>query len=302
MRDLTKDNFVKIPNHCFSRGSGESFYDIYGEKGLTMLIRMLQQRSSRGYYLITEAHIRSWFQYSRARYYDSILSILDRFKKDKIILFDSDYDFSSMYKGLIYYQPAAEFLPENKFFKLYDGEVDAILLHYMGAEDKYKLLALFACLKSYYNTKYKICSQNPSIETLSAEVGLSENTIQIYLDVLVDIGLILYGNPGTKLFPDNVVRECNNIYTMNYVGHAEVLEQKIEHKRKELIQKEKEEELKIINNKISRKKKSIKMKLNWLPSKLERGVISQDEYDGLYMELSDQYDKLVAKQKNRNPT
>lgn len=289
-------NFVKIPNQWFAVDSGQSFSTIYGEKGLVLLIRMLQQINRRGQYIITEHHIKEWFQYNHSRYYKGIFQILDLFKQDEIFLFEQDYDFNTMFRGLISFQPAPILLSSEKFFFLYDYEVDSILINYDGNMDKYKLLSLFACLKFHYNMQTKLCS--PSLDILSSETRLSENTIQTYLDVLVDLGLIFYGNPGTKLFPDGSVNECNNIYTMNYGDNKALLEQEIKRVQQELAQLEKEEKLKVINSELGNLKKSIKMKMYWLPKKLESGKITQAEHDAQYCELQEEYDRLVEEQKS----
>ncbi len=290
----SKNYRIQIPNKWFSVDSGTPYSAIYGEKGLLLLIRMLQQLTMRYKYSLTYCHIKEWFQYNDARSIKTIFKILNRFKQDGVFIFDRDYDFTRINKELILYKPSPTFLPRLDYFSLYDYEVDTILKDCRANIDKYKLLSLFACLKFYYHTKAKICS--PSLDTLAAKTNLSINTIQSYLDILVDLRLILYENPGTKLFPNGEVKECNNIYTMNYKDNDKILKQEVARIKKELVKQEKQKELKIINNKIGRLKTSIKMKMYWLRIRLERGVITQSEHDTQIYKLQAEYDELIKEQ------
>lgn len=293
----SKGYYVKVSNQWFDLNSDDNNLSlVYGERGFVLLVRMLQQLT-RGEYAITDHHIQEWFRYTNKQSRRSIYTLLDHFKHDEIFLFNDDYDFTKVYRGIIRYQLTSTTSPASGYFEVYDEEIDAILLDDSLNVDKYKLLLLFAGLKRYYNTDTKICN-SPSIETLSTNTGLSQNTILSYIDVLVDVGLILYSNPGTKLFPDGTVRECNNIYTMNYTGNKDMLEQEVGRMREELLEQEERRQLKVINKKWGAAKASVKMKLHWLPIKLDSGKITQEEYDNQYNELQEEYARLSDQQKS----
>lgn len=293
---INKKYYIQVSNKWFNCAGGENLSTIYGERGFVLMVRMMQQITRRGEYAITDYHLKEWFSYTDYRSLRSAFALLEQFRQDRLFVFGENYDFKNVYRGIIRYFSTDITSPASEYFKLYDDEVDGILLADVGTLDKYKLFLLFACLKYHYHTVTKLCY--PSIEVLSEETRLSPNTILSYVDVLVDLGLILYENPGTKLYPSGDVKECNNIYTINYKGNKEILEKEIFRMEQELKEQEKNKQLKVINNVIGNQKRSVKTKMRHLDNRLNVGKITQQEYQLQRDDLQAQYDQLLDKQKS----
>lgn len=295
---MEEQNYIRMSNNWFNGDDNLSLQ--YGEKGFVLLARMMQRQSIRGYDL-TDRHIQAWFGYADRshRSIKSVFGVLNMFKQNGIVKFCKDYDFTKICTDIVEFTPTDISLPPNKFFILFDDEIDTILNSNNQNVNRHKLFLLFGCLKYHYNTGTKYCY--PTIESLSDKTRLSTTTILSYIDVLVDLGLILYDNPGTKLYPDGTVKECNNYYTMNsmsYPGNKEVLDQLIIHAKQELQQQEESNQLKIVNNTIGNKKRSIRTKMYHLGNRLDKGKVTQEEFQLQYTALQVEYDKLLAQQKS----
>lgn len=79
------------------------------------------------------------------------------------------------------------------------NEVQTILSSDLKVADKKGLLATFGCLLSHINTKSKICY--PSMELIKHEAKIGRNeTCSKYIDLLVELGLIIYDNAGIKTY------------------------------------------------------------------------------------------------------
>lgn len=296
---MEEQNYIRMSNNWFNGDDSLSLQ--YGEQGFTLLARMMQRQNIRGQYDLTDRHIQDWFGYTAHSYRSikKVFDILNMFKRNGIVKFCKDYDFTKVCTDIVEFIPTDSSLPLNKYFILFDDEIDTILKSGNKNVNKYKLFLLFGCLKYHYNTGTKYCY--PTIETLSDRTRISVTTILSYIDVLVDLGLILYDNPGTKLYPDGTVKECNNYYTMNsmnYPGNKEILDQLITHAKQELQQQEESNQLKIVNNKIGNRKRSIRTKMYHLGNRLDKGKVTQEEFQLQYDALQAEYDELLDQQKS----
>ena len=291
---MESKNFVRMSNQWFE--GKHSLALQYGERGLVLLAKMMQQQNIRGYYSFTDRHIQEWFGYTEQSYRSikSVFDILDMFKHNGIVKFYKDYNFTKICTDVIKFIPTSISLPDKEYFILFDHEID-IILNSSQHHNKPKLLLLFGCLKYHYNTDTRFCY--PTIKTLSEKTGLSEATILSYIDALVDLDLILYDNLGTALYSDGNVKECRNYYTMNYPGNKEILEQVITQVKQELQQQSKNKQLKLINSVIGNKKRSIKTKLRHLTDKYSKGLISDQDYLFQRDALQADYEELVSQQK-----
>lgn len=283
-----------MSNRWFRLDGGSNLCSLYGERGFALLAKMMQQRSARGEYSLTDRHIQSWFGYTTYREVKKMMLVLAEFQTDGLVIFNDDYNFDNVVNEVMKFEPTTISEPDGDYFSLYDYEIDTILQSAKGC-NKLKLLLLFGCLKYHYRSDTKVT--HPSIELLSDETGLSQTSILAYIDTLVDLGLILYDNPGTRLYPDGNVKECNNIYTMNYKGNKAILDQAVERETQELHRQEKENKLKIINKDIGNQKRKIKAKMRWQDKWLSDGKITQGEYDIQYSALQAEYDNLIEQQK-----
>lgn len=286
--------FVTLSNEWFYTGRDnpekEKFISLarkYGSKGFLLLIKILQSRTSRNKYSICSHDIDEWFNYSKKKYTEGALKLLFDFQKEKIIKLNQDYVVKDLLIKNLYLTPENKF--EYGFFSIYDYEVDKIMNGYSGNSDKAKLLLLFGCIKSHYNTETKICY--PTIKTISLETGMTDRTIIEGIDILSDLGLILYNNLGTKLYSDGKIREFENVYTMNYKGNDEVLEQYIKEQKELVVQT-------IVVRNTANKRRSLKMKQRHLKYRYEEGKITKEEYDKTKDALEDEHKKLLEQEFN----
>lgn len=273
--DPNKDKFVSLAKK-------------YGAKSFTLFFKLMQTGTYRGYYIVNNYYISEWFGYEKNRDIQTIFNRLNIFEKDKIIKFQDKYDLSIIHKGNIYYQIKQ---PQDGYFSIFDYEANRILYEYSGKSDKYRLFLLFACLKSHYNIDTRVCY--PTIEIISKETGMIDKTIIEGIDILVDLGLILYDNPGTKLFSDGTIRECGNVYTMNYGGNDQFLRQYIENEK----QKIKEFDDRLFVKELSNLKRSNRLKYRHLENKFLNNKISEQEYL-LKKDLLEEEYNLLVKQRN----
>ncbi len=291
---MADKKYIRVSNQWFDLVDGKNLSLLYGSRGFTLQAKMMQRLNVRGLYDLTDRHIQQWFGYTNYREIKNIFTILDMFRRGGLINCSNDYDFAKVCTDVVVFQPTDILLPSSEYFIVYDYEIDTILIECAVKLDKFKLFLLFGCLKYHYNTNMKFAY--PSIELLASETGLSHTTILMYLDILVDLGLILYDNPGTKLFLDGSVKECNNIYTMNYKGNEAILKQEIGRVVSELQEQEKQQKLKLTNNVIGNKRRGICTTQRHLRNRFDKGLISRQEYDIQFIALEDEYNKLVAKQ------
>ncbi len=287
--------FVKVDNRWFYTRSEilkeryeNNFARKYGARGFMLQVKLLQTRTNRNKYFVDLAYIKDWFNYSKKEYIQKVLKLLQQFNDKDIIKFTGKYNIDVSNMEHIYFTPNEEF-PE-KYFILYDYEIDRILVDYNGKLNKQKLLLLFGCLKSHYNTEHKICY--PTIMRISLETKMSEKTILEGIKTLENLGLILYSNLGTKLFADGTIREADNVYTMNYEGNEKILNEYLE---KELLKVD-DEGAEIVKRETANARRSIKMKIRHLQDKYEEGKITKKQYDREKDKLETQHKKLLRKE------
>ncbi len=286
-------NYVTMQNEWFIvDDTNIPMIHTYNEKGFILLFRLNQTKTYHTEYVFNHYHLQEWFNITKPCKTKEIMQLVQTFAKDKIITLSKDYDLcNTVYKGNILFNINNNY--PRGYFRIYNYEADRILMEYSGKEDKYKLFSLFGCLKSHYNTDSKVCY--PTIERMSDETRLSQVSIIQYIDILRDLDLILYENPGTRLFQDGMQREAQNIYTMNYEGNDIALAQHIEQYKNEIL----EGKIKLVVNQISNEKRKLKMKLVHLDKRYKKGSIESDEYNMEKDVLEERYEKLTKQQEEQ---
>ena len=150
---------------------------------------------------------------------------------------------------------------QKPFVLLYDFELDTICNSEYKV-DKNLLLLTFVTIKSHINNQTKICY--PTIDTIQRECNIkSNNTVLYYIDILKELGLILFENVGTRVFKDGTIKQAGNIYTMNYEGHDKYLQTALDRYKVEL----EADGIKITKAKDANRKRSEAMTAIWAERK-----------------------------------
>lgn len=184
---------------------------------------------------------------------------LYKFYKNSIFSFDTDV--LKVNKNILIYGNMTEI--ENNYTMIRDSELDTILQSSFSIEEKRNIFACFCNIKSRIDEK-NYCY--PSISEIANNTNCSEKSVINYIHILKDeLKLILVGNPGNRVFNNKIVKQSNNIYVMNYVGHEKYLDIAIYKYKKQLA----EYNIKLVKNKNANKKRSESMKKYWAKQKGE---------------------------------
>lgn len=283
-RDLSKENFIKISNDwIYSKKEDNNLIHKYSRKALSLYCLIKQCITYSGRYKITHYDLEDWFGVTRKRDKSKLFEMIENLAKDKLILLQQDYNLKDVPKSNIYFT-----FPyiKNNFFKVYNYEIDTII-HYSENEiDKHSLLLVFLAIKRHYNSDSGICY--PSISNISNYTKLSQEVILKAIDILVEVSLIIYDNPGARVFEDGTIKECNNIYTMNYENNKEILRKYINQQNYKVDKKYNKQR----NKKVANQKRSIKMKINNLDEKYKNNKIKEELYNKEKSILEDKYNNL----------
>ena len=218
-------NFIKIPNDFVQEYiyNNETVY-VYGliQKMITLRGKIILNLL----WLYNELNINS----NNKRMKDKIKNGLIQLKNDNYI----DFDINCLENvNKIMFININNI--NNYYVKIKDYEFDKI--HNYKNANVYKLFITFANLKSR-------CGNNgqcfPSFEQIKKDTGIkSDKTLTNYLHILRDeLKLILYDNPGMGVLKNKngkyVVKQLNNIYTMNYEGYDQMLKETIKYRKNKL--------------------------------------------------------------------
>ncbi|ERI90971.1 hypothetical protein HMPREF1982_03533 [Clostridiales bacterium oral taxon 876 str. F0540] len=116
---------------------------------------------------------------------------------------------------------------DNSFITLYDSEKNIVLNQSFEKCDNLKLLMYYCYLKArmYKRSNDDAMEKNggraevayPTYNTISDDLGLTDETIKKYNDLLVKLNLIRVGSAGNWYYKDDknkILRESCNIYTL----------------------------------------------------------------------------------------
>jgi len=153
--------------------------------------------------------------------FKNILSILH---KIKVIEYEGDFDSVSP-KELIICKLSIDFT--NKYTELHDNEKDKIHNQQIEKTDNLKLLMYYCYLKCRMYKRPKndqlVVSGGkaevayPTFKLINEDLGITDDTIDKYNNILVDLDMIRYKSAGTwyyKTDPNKIVRESVNFYTL----------------------------------------------------------------------------------------
>lgn len=251
---LKNDKYVMVDKDWFIE---KNYIKKYKHDALLIYAYMIRGINSRGELYFSVNNIMDYLGVSHrnTNKRKKIIDILTSFNKDKVFKFDikkfNDSD-------LIVTKEIKEI---DSFTILYDFEIDSII-DYDLHTDKGKLLSVFLYIKGCINSSS--CIAYPQIKTIKIHTNInSDSTVVKYINILQDIGLILFANVGLRVFADNSVKYAENAYVMNYEGYDKTLDDYLVQKQIELSEKK----VGIKNKKETNIKRSETMKKIWAERK-----------------------------------
>lgn len=215
-------NFIKIPNNMIV--GQETLLKKYGDKALIVYIYLENHKTLRGNLYISLGNCIEECGYTpkggKGKTNEQFRDILIGFENEGIIETDKNLNKVKI-NDLI--QCTMKKL-ENKFFTIYDCELYKII-DYGKKEDKLNILKVFAEIecrryKNEGNIDSEICSQYevafPSYIVICQDTGISsQDSIKKYIDILVELKLIIVGNNGDRINTiTGEVKRDNNTYAL----------------------------------------------------------------------------------------
>ncbi len=215
-------NFIKIPNHMMI--GEKSLIKKYGDKALVVYIYLENHRTLRNNLYISLKNCIEECGYipknGKGKTTDQFRKILVGFKEEGII--ETDVDLEKVKINDLIRCNIQEI--DDKFFTIYDCELDKII-NYEKKEDKLNILKVFAEIesrryKNANNINPEICSEYevafPSYKQICLDTLISsEDSIKKYINILVELGIIIVGNNGDRVNTiTGEIKRDNNTYAL----------------------------------------------------------------------------------------
>lgn len=213
----------------------DNWIERFSQYGFTIMVLLLKRKTVRNEVIFSMEYImKSLGVKSTNANRNKIINTLKKFENSKLLEYDvniENINDTDDITGDILEKLGADFKQGN-FVIINDKELNAILSCDSGIH-KDKLLTLFAFIKGCINSETKVCQL--SFDCLRDNTKIVHDlTIETYIKILKELGLLLYGNAATLYNEETgAVRECANIYALNTEGGAEALKDAIEKDLKE---------------------------------------------------------------------
>ncbi|EJT6153719.1 hypothetical protein N2W29_001794 [Clostridium perfringens] len=214
--------FIKIPNNMIV--GEETLIKKYGDKALIVYIYLENHRTLRDNLYISLANCIEECgekpKSGKGKTNEQYRNILIGFKNEGIIKTDVDLEKVKV-NDLIHCTMRNL---DTKFFTIYDCELDKII-DYEKKEDKLNILKVFSELecrrhKNEENVNPETYSEYevayPSYNQICKDTGItSQDSIKKYIDILVELKLIIVGNNGDRVNEiTGEVKRDNNTYAL----------------------------------------------------------------------------------------
>jgi len=235
--------------------------------------------------------ISNYFGGTRQEYSSIAYKALKNLTDNGILKLNKDIDFKKP-KPEDWIIADVNFPPQFKehYFSVFNYHLKKIM-DYPGEARKHKLLTLFCAIR------YRIYGNQAcdvSIKTLSHETGIDKGTIKKYVDILSNLGLIIYDNPGIMVLSNEDIKHSPNFYVLAVDGAENILKINIEEYRKRQISKG----VRFINNeetkKIMNQRRINTCKKNRADYMLSHGQLEEDKY----LEINTAYEKRKEELQN----
>ena len=295
--EIREDSFIKIDNKYIR----DNDY-ILDKKELTLLILINTNLTVKNDCIFTIGYLMDMLDYSNnnKKIFSEIKEILNLLSNDEIIQLYTDRRTKSILfdegilnlsKNEFIYCDATKLNNLNdNFTLLYDNELYELLkLADTYHIDKFQLIQLFVFILSYINNNDDISNERdylmcyPSFKTISEYLGLSECTIEKYINILKNNKLLYSYYAGYKVLANGDVRNTN-MYYCRYRDRERVIN-RINEERKSGI---------ISYNKLSRNKGNLKRSLKQIINKLTSKKEELTKEDILKLDLlNKEYKRLM---------
>ena len=295
--EIREDSFIKIDNKYIR----DNDY-ILDKKELVLLILINTNITVKNDCIFTIGYLMDMLDYSNnnKKIFSEIKEILNLLSNDEIIQLYTDRRTKSILfdegilnlsKNEFIYCDATKLNNLNdNFTLLYDDELYELLkLADTYHIDKFQLIQLFVFILSYINNNDDISNERdylmcyPSFKTISEYLGLSECTIEKYINILRNNKLLYSDYAGYKVLANGDVKNTN-MYYCRYRDRERVIN-RINEERKSGI---------ISYSKLNRDKSNIKRKLKQIINKLtsKKEELTKEEILKLNL-LNQEYKKLA---------
>ena len=295
--NIREDNFIKIDNKYIR----DNDY-ILDKKELVLLILINTNITVKNDCIFTIGYLMDMLDYSNnnKKIFSEIKEILNLLSNDEIIQLYTDRRTKSILfdegilnlsKNEFIYCDATKLNNLNdNFTLLYDDELYELLkLADTYHIDKFQLIQLFVFILSYINNNDDISNERdylmcyPSFKTISEYLGLSECTIEKYINILRNNKLLYSDYAGYKVLANGDVKNTN-MYYCRYRDRERVIN-RINEERKSGI---------ISYSKLNRDKSNIKRKLKQIINKLTSKKEELTKEEILKLNLLNQEYKKIA--------
>lgn len=291
------DIFIQINNKYI-----RNYEYILNSEELTILTLITMNLSLKGVSVFTITWLLDTLKYSRSntRKTRDIKTILQTFINDKVITIHKNIlgdtniitDTSTIDKNDLLYC----FIDDGEDFTLiYDKEIlELINIANIHKLDIYSLIHFVIYIYSFINNNeqdedFKLCY--PSYNKINDDIGLSETTIEKYIDILKSYKIIECDYAGFKETTKGQIRNGKMFYCRY-------------HDKDKLIKRIKNERINngfIKQNKLSKSKtnmkRSLKQMINKLNNKIDNNTISDIEKVRLVL-LCEEYEKMTKEKEN----
>lgn len=234
LEELYSNGYIQIENKWFSLYNEENLIKQLGTESFYLLVNLLQYRTYNNFVCFNKQFISNLFGNTRFKNSTTAYKALKKLVDNDILIINQEINYNKpKVEDLIIAEINLPITFNNNYFILANNQLNKIL-EYNGKENKHKLLSLFCAIRHriYDNQAAKI-----SLKTLNNELGISEKTILKYINILQDLNLIVYDNPGTRKLSNNTFRESPNFYTLALDGAEDILRVNIEEYKKQQIAK-----------------------------------------------------------------
>lgn len=246
---MNNNYFVKLPNNLFIKvNENESLLKQINDDKVVLILDYLYTNTNRkgvSIFVLKEMIEKLGYTYSdkNTQNINKFKDIL--YKLQLLQVIQSDVEMNKI-KPKQYIECILTIDFSNKFMVLYDWEKEIILHQTKTKLNNLKLLVYYCYLKTRIykrpeGTKLHINTEmaescHPSFETIYQDLGLSDETIIRYNQVLKELDLIRYKNAGRFYYRKDKLKtkiETPNFYVLFKEGWEEELNSAIKHYKKQ---------------------------------------------------------------------
>ena len=229
--DLIDGGYIQLQNTWFKTEGKTNLLLKIGTDGFLLLNILLSNRTFDNKVFFNKQLITNIFGNKRTENTIIAYKALKNLVDNDILILETDvnYDYPKT-EDLIIAQVNFPITFKENFFMLYRHHLNIIKNNNFNVNEG-KLLSVYCSIRyKIYNDQY--CKTD--INHIVNETGINKKSIIKYIDVLQDLGLILYDNPGTRYFEDkDQYKEAPNFYVLNTEDAEYILSTAIKKYREE---------------------------------------------------------------------